>query len=220
MIALNHHAYLVVGGRQAARDLVDANGVDFHEWAVTSFGIEEARELRAKQQRTSVVSKKIFLVMADSITHEAQNALLKTLEEPTANTFIFISVPSAQSILPTLLSRVVVIEIEAGESNLTSLAQDFLTAKISDRFDLIEQIIGKGLPGLPQTGHPDRARGREFVALLAKSFRQKFNPESWTKDQAFAAEELIKAEKYLSEPASLAKMILEHLALILPAAKV
>ncbi len=219
MIQFDHQAYVVVGERVIARDLICqscekflgaplSGYADFNEFATANFSIDEARDLRARQQRSSLSSKKFFLVVADSLTHEAQNALLKTLEEPTADTFIFIAVPSAQSLLPTLLSRVLIINLESdGQiSDVAKLAQEFLTAKISDRFDLIEQIIGKE--------HPDRARAREFVAALAKAFRQKTDPKDWTAEQSFAAAELIKAEKYLGEPASLAKIILEHLALI------
>lgn len=221
MIEFNHQAYVVVGGRDNARDLVckscenflnrELTGyADFTEWQGGTYGIDEARTLREKQNRSGVANQaKFFLVVADSLTHEAQNALLKTLEEPTVDTFIFIAVPSAQSLLPTLLSRVNVINLEKGESSdLEKIVNDFLTAKPVERIDMIEQIIGKE--------HPDRAKARAFVVELAKSFRQKHSPENWTTEQTFAAAELIKAEKYLREPASLAKMILEHLALILP----
>ncbi len=222
MIRFDHQAYVIVGSRDNARDLVCRSCEsflgnplvgynDFNEFVVSNFGIDEARELRTKQQRVGFNSNKFFLVVTDSITHEAQNALLKTLEEPTADTFIFIVVPSAQSLLPTLLSRVAVINLEKGEgeiSDVAKLATEFLNTKPADRFELIENIIGKE--------HPDRARAREFVAKLAKAFRQKYSPEKWTSEQTFAAGELIKAERYLGEPASLAKMILEHLALILP----
>lgn len=213
---------MVVGGRDNARDLVCrscedflnkelAGYTDFTEWQGGTYGIDEARALREKQGRAGLNDKKFFLVVADSLTHEAQNALLKTLEEPTTDTFIFIAVPSAQSLLPTLLSRVNVINLEkeTGEgSDVVNLAVEFLNAKPAERIDMIEQIIGKD--------HPDRAQARAFVVELTKAFRHKYEPTNWTTEQKFAAEELIKAEKYLGEPASLAKMILEHLALILP----
>lgn len=223
MVEFKHQAYVVVGSRDGARDLVCKSCENFlnrtlvgypdwREWQAGNFGIDEARELREVGKRAGISGTKFLTVFADAITHEAQNALLKTLEEPTANTFIFIAVPSAQNLLPTLLSRVLIINLEKKEGEITDLqkiASDFLQAKPAERLDIIEQIIGKD--------HPDRARARAFVVELSKAFRQKFLPENWTAEQTFAASELIKAEKYLGEPASLAKMILEHLALVLPA---
>ena len=238
MISFKHQAYVVVGGGrettraficQSCENFLGGSLVgypDWHEWVVSSFSIDEARELRAKQQRASFNAKKFFLVAADTLTLEAQNALLKTIEEPTANTFIFIAVPTGQNLLPTLLSRVEVVLPPVDQiwfSELLDRANGFLSADIPKKFELIEQIIGTGLPesdGTVRAGHPDRALARAFVGALGSAWRQKHSPEIWTADQAFIAEELIKAEQYLAEPASLAKMILEHLALILPVEKV
>ncbi len=162
--------YVVVGSREGAKDFVCAHCenylgkslvgyADFNEWSGGSFGIDEARELRTKQQRVGLNDKKFFLVLADSLTHEAQNALLKTLEEPTADTFIFIAVPSAQNLLPTLLSRVLIFNLEKKEGEITDLqkiASDFLQAKPAERLEMTEQIF--------VNHQPDRANARVFGA--------------------------------------------------------
>jgi DNA polymerase-3 subunit delta' len=49
---------------------------------------------------------KVFVIReADSMTTQAQNALLKTLEEPPGPTFIILLVSALDGLLPTTLSR-------------------------------------------------------------------------------------------------------------------
>ena len=55
--------------------------------------------------------KKIFLIKSiDKLRHESANALLKTIEEPGDGVF-FLLLANSQDILPTIISRSIVIEI-------------------------------------------------------------------------------------------------------------
>ena len=55
---------------------------------------------------------KIYIVdEAEKMTQQAQNALLKTIEEPPAYGIIFLLTTNAQSFLPTILSRCVVLNL-------------------------------------------------------------------------------------------------------------
>ena len=56
--------------------------------------------------RSANARAKIFIVLqAQRMSHSAQNALLKTLEEPPAETFIILMVEQTDQLLPTILSR-------------------------------------------------------------------------------------------------------------------
>ena len=56
---------------------------------------------------------KVFVVReADRITTQAQNALLKTLEEPPGTTYLILLVTSIDRLLPTTLSRCQVVEFD------------------------------------------------------------------------------------------------------------
>ncbi len=56
--------------------------------------------------RSANARAKIFIVLqAERMSHSAQNALLKTLEEPPAETFIILMVEQTDQLLPTILSR-------------------------------------------------------------------------------------------------------------------
>ena len=55
---------------------------------------------------------KIYIVPdADMMTVQAQNALLKTIEEPPAYAVIFLLTENAQSLLPTICSRCVMLKL-------------------------------------------------------------------------------------------------------------
>lgn len=73
----------------------------------TSIGVDAVREAIAKLLHTSQLggSKILIINEAQRMTVAAANALLKTLEEPTANTYIMLTCQSLHELLPTVLSR-------------------------------------------------------------------------------------------------------------------
>ncbi|HZJ18442.1 MAG TPA: hypothetical protein VFD45_02380 [Patescibacteria group bacterium] len=76
-------------------------------------GIKDIRILQEKTLLKPFKGKqKITILNAEKgITAEAQNALLKILEEPPANTIIALIIPSKELVLPTVLSRCKIIEL-------------------------------------------------------------------------------------------------------------
>ncbi|BDX06641.1 DNA polymerase III subunit delta' [Planctobacterium marinum] len=72
-----------------------------------TIGVDTIREgINRLSQTSHLGSDKVMLVNnAHKMTAAASNALLKTLEEPTKNTFILMSATSTNELLPTILSR-------------------------------------------------------------------------------------------------------------------
>ncbi len=72
-----------------------------------SLGIDLIRELKKRLARKPYqASQRIVLVpQAEKLTLEAQNALLKTLEEPPKDTTIILTTFKKDTLLPTILSR-------------------------------------------------------------------------------------------------------------------
>lgn len=71
------------------------------------------RELTTRLQQSSLSGKKIVLIeKLERMTLAAMNAFLKTCEEPLANRFIFATVSSESEILPTILSRALLVRFE------------------------------------------------------------------------------------------------------------
>jgi len=71
-------------------------------------GIEEVRKLKSffAKKRWQEKGKRVVLINSgNSLSLEAQNAILKTLEELRTGNYIFISVPSRETLLSTIVSR-------------------------------------------------------------------------------------------------------------------
>lgn len=79
----------------------------------TSLGIEDIRTLQKQLYLKPLKGqeKAIVLEEAHTLTVEAQNALLKVLEEPPPHVLFFLSAYTADSLLPTILSRCNLIQL-------------------------------------------------------------------------------------------------------------
>src|ERR1035437_10553264 len=104
--------------RLAAKDICDENKISRFDREVIetekSVGIGDIRKLQEKlflkplESTTKAVILEAFLGM----TADSQNAFLKVLEEPPANTIIIILALSLDFVLPTVLSRCNLINLD------------------------------------------------------------------------------------------------------------
>lgn len=92
---------------------------DYRFWLIEnpegSIGIDEIREIKGflKLKQSSKKDKRVVAVIdCQKMTLEAQNSLLKLLEEPPSNTHIIMSTSNTESILPTIKSRVQIIQLQ------------------------------------------------------------------------------------------------------------
>ncbi|GEA01514.1 hypothetical protein KUL17_04110 [Alteromonas sp. KUL17] len=84
------------------------NHPDFHVLeSEKQLGVDKIREGIGKLSGTAQMggNKVLLIPRADTMTEAAANALLKTLEEPTNNTFLLLITDSINKIMPTILSR-------------------------------------------------------------------------------------------------------------------
>ena len=130
---LKAHAYLVIGysGETESELGIEKGSPDTFLFIEPLFGIEEARKLVELAGRTSFTGKKTFFITPDKITLEAQNALLKTFEEPTPNTQFFLCVSDDSIILSTLKSRMQFIRVQSRVS--PNGASKFLKLPLKER---------------------------------------------------------------------------------------
>lgn len=91
-----------------------------------AIGIEDVRNIHKKILLKPFKSKikAVVIEIFEGITIEAQNALLKTLEEPPANTIIIITTESKELILPTIISRCEIIILK--EKGISLANEDLL----------------------------------------------------------------------------------------------
>ncbi len=115
-----------------------------------AIGIETARKLEQflalKVPGKSAHDRIIIIEDAHLLTSEAQNALLKTLEEPPEGTILILTVSHEQTVLPTIRSRAQAIPVgrlDRGSLESHFSKQDFDTASIDRAY-----AVSGGLPGL------------------------------------------------------------------------
>lgn len=97
---------------------------------------------------------KVFVIReADRMTTQAQNALLKTLEEPPPNTFIILLVAYTDRLLPTTLSRCQVIHFDA-------LPISFIKTKLCE---IVPDLPGEQLDWYARSCEGSIGRAVEFV---------------------------------------------------------
>lgn len=116
----------------------------------TSISIEKIRDLQRFLQLKTIgeqpLRRAVIIEHTNALTTEAQNAYLKLLEEPPADTLMVLTVNSPRALLPTILSRVQTITVHAPtEAQLKPL----LDAAGKDETTLRQAyFLSGGLPGL------------------------------------------------------------------------
>src|SRR3989344_2469802 len=171
-----HHAYLIEGAETDVLDsllqfLEDAGiktrgNSDFIHLHIDAFKMEDARNLKAhEKERGFSDSKKIFVISANSILLEAQNALLKVFEEPIPNTHFFVIVPDINSLIRTLVSRFFVIRQPALAEGRDKTAEKFLAMSGTQRLELIKGILAE--PEEEEKNVTDSARAKALKFLNA-----------------------------------------------------
>jgi len=197
-MSTTHHALLLFANDVLKAVIGDlATGHDIQNTEFEKLGVEEAQQLvKSAYMRPSGNTTQLCVVRAQFVTLEAQNALLKVFEEPPESTKFLLIVPRDFIVLPTLLSRCeVVLGSEVDDENLPF--QEFLSAPYAERISLIEQSQKK------KDTQWQRAIKKGLVEFL-KTHTQNL------KELEFSVRLL------LTRGAS-NKMLLEHIALTLPA---
>src|SRR3989344_4313374 len=98
-----HHGYALIGDRAENRvqlfrfleqslSFPTVGNPDFHLFESDALLIEDARAIREVAIRRSIGGRGVFLISFGKTTEEAEQALLKTLEEPIAGTHFFLLV--------------------------------------------------------------------------------------------------------------------------------
>lgn len=160
-------------------------------------GIAEARKIKNYFSLKPYLAKGRVVVMEDAsaLTHEAQNALLKTLEELPEEALFILGAPSDAHFLPTVLSRCEIIRVKGIGYRVkdNEEIEKLISSSIEDRFEYIEKLKDK----------------EEFLQALVSYFHQKLPSHlSYSK-------ELLQAEEWAAQNVNI-RGILEYLMLVMP----
>ncbi|WP_164742438.1 hypothetical protein [Pseudidiomarina mangrovi] len=113
-----------------------------------AIGVDVIRELTSQLQHTAnqFGGKVVWINQADRMTVTAANALLKTLEEPTADTYFILSPRRVSSLLPTLRSRMQIHVISPPE---LSILQQWLAQHLQRHPSAVELQLLQQHPQAP-----------------------------------------------------------------------
>ncbi|MBI2196762.1 hypothetical protein HYU45_04110 [Candidatus Daviesbacteria bacterium] len=148
-------------------------------------GIAQARKIKEHFSLKPYSAKGAVVVLEDAsvMTDEAQNALLKTLEEPPKEAILILGANSDTNFLPTILSRCKIITLETRSddrlvyhSRFIPDLEKLLSYSIEERFAFIEKLKNKEefLKALILYFHQDVTKNKDFLMKLLQT-------EAWAK---------------------------------------
>lgn len=221
-----HHAYIIEGDIESIpvqlrtylkkRKYIDENEMDFLYQSFDSFTMSDVPPLNEWNTTHAVsLGKKVCIIKTKFINHEAQQSLLKMIEEPRPNTHFFFILPKASTILPTVLSRVHLIKLVSTISSPTHpLTEIFLTAEPTERIQLIAKIIEDSKKNSSSAGL--RFEAMELMSSIEKYMHSELKNQKNIKNNAYTnIKQIEKCRTYLDSPGASVKMLLEHIALVL-----
>ncbi len=207
---LNHHAFLLpgLGSHDVSRiqDIFKKSVVSLTGRIVTvtstMLSVDEARLIIDESLiKQDAETHSYFIIAIDGATREAQNALLKILEEPRDGVFFFLATPRPERLLPTFRSRLYM------DSALLSLlgklatpSDEFLQAPYKKRLAIIAPLIEEG----------NKAGAFELItnALYSLHITHHTSPT--------VLSSLDRLRDYITDTSSSLKQILEYSALMIP----
>lgn len=124
--------------------------IKLKETGKNSIGIDEIKGIISRLKYKPYQSKRKLAIIekAESMTTEAQNAFLKTLEDIPDRTFIILAASNHEMLLPTILSRCQLFEVSSQEEKQKTFDPDeVLGMNLYERFKIVEEISKIKEPG-------------------------------------------------------------------------
>jgi len=250
---LSHHAYGIVSDTSVRLQIISflerKHGIvargnpDLFVQKYEVLTIDDARGLKelhatrpfsSRDDKSGNCGRKFFILEIDSITREAQNALLKIFEEPNEYAHFFLVIPSEELLLPTLRSRLFMVrtrlDLGQGENLYKAIQQTIehnrhgARAWLSPRTGAVK--VDKNLVNFLSSGYAERIA---LVDKLAADISDGKKPKSAALDfcadlsmylrddgikkNAVALAAIAQTESYLRDRAPSVKQLLEYVAL-------
>lgn len=214
---MNGHAFLIAGVEGDIPAVLkyfgrESGSADVYVCAHRNFGVDDARALCARAALRAVGGEeRLFVVAASTLTHEAQNALLKTLEEPPAGAQFCIITPAPETLLATVRSRtttLVLPERRAETEETLVSARDFLRAPVKSRLEMLAPLLEKD---------DNDERNMEAVFAFLSEVERALSPHARARaDVREGIAAIYRARSYLSDKGAMLKVLLEQVALLVP----
>jgi hypothetical protein len=213
-----HHAHLIEAGPENGRAAFEHyleeelafpvhGNPDYAPYVFETMYIDSARHLHTQAaQRPLTHPFSLYVVAFRSMTVEAQNALLKLVEDPGPHIRLVLIVPSADTLLPTLRSRLSYFGAVAATNDDESEAhaRTFLGAGIAQRYELVQRLVQQ----------KDVRSASALTAALEHILYEQFRAGST--HLAGPLQSVTQCRQYLHDRAPSVKMILEYLVVSIP----
>ena len=207
------HGY-IVGGNDAvvARVLehIEAQGIatrgnpDIFIRSYNQFLIVDARDLSNRASTKALDGKRVFIITASTMNAAAQNALLKTIEEPAIGTLFYFIVPAPHALLPTFRSRMQMLDLPQTPASVHSVdTKVFLKSAPAERIEMLKPLLEK-----------DEDEKRNLGGIIAFLSSLEHELASSVNRNRSGIEAIYRARKYAADNGSLLKPLLEQVALL------
>lgn len=145
----NHHAHIFVLNGNRPEEIMDEIESDLqtlykgethqsYRLVYDSFLIENAQEIASmSKSRNTSNERRFFFIGFNTGTRTAQNALLKTLEEPSSGTSFIFLVPASNVLLETVRSRCITVALPR-EKKLDTV---FVSLPIHERLSRVQELL-------------------------------------------------------------------------------
>ena len=231
-----HHAFVIEAGAEEGVGLAQAwaekelgmNVKTNPDVVVMRYGlltVDDARRVSELAAGAPFAGEhKVVIIAASRAYHEAQNALLKLFEEPPHGTYLFFILPSLGGLLPTLRSRVQILDTKWGltKSPHSEAAEEFMKATKEKRSAMIKKLTN-GKDEEERRDLRDEAiaivNGVEDIVYRRRGDTSR-RPQGVTSPSAQGVTSLLNdiavLRGHLYDRSAPVRMILEHLSLVIP----
>ncbi len=203
---------------ELVKDFLDRSGIkhvgnpDVCIEEFSTFTVGNAEDLIRRSNLMSHSNNKTFdIFYCSSMTPEAMNKILKLFEDPKKDKHFILVVPRKTDILPTLLSRATVLSLEG--NRIDENAEKFMSMDIANRFEFVVELLDKF------EDEEDTGAKRDSMVRMLDSIEIILNKSGGVAENLNSLKLISKYKNYLGLRGSSPKMLLEHLALILPKIK-
>jgi DNA polymerase III delta prime subunit len=217
--SLSHHALGLIGDVQEALDSVKnilsaadfsvVGNPDFYLLSREAISIDEIRRLRSETMgRPAQGAVRLFVISGVQIGEDAQNALLKILEDPPRDVRFILIVPTREALLQTVRSRLALVDTPDTSEDVALAAEGvaFLSASPAERLKRVAAIIEE----------KDRQSLNQLILCLEHALHEQVLRGQVDEATQLALHDLGRVRAMAYARSSSIKLLAEHLVAIMP----
>ncbi len=215
----NHHAFVIEGKRDIILPLIKQTlessigfglekNPDIFQFDCDNFSVDQVTAIKETDLKSNyLLFHKFIIISFFTITREAQNALLKVLEDPTGHTKFIIITHNKEILLPTIISRVVVIRHDSFHTTSSPInVEVFVKADPAKRLEMVGTLL-KEVTEEKKT----KREVAQFIFELKVYFEDQIKTKEIDQKKLLI---ILKACQYIEDTSASQKLILERLCIL------